>query len=102
MFWACTVHKVQGLSLSEVVVNFDLKSDESFNQGQIYVALSRITSVNKLYLIGKYNKATLKANVPAKKENERLRIESLFKPHPDFLVTESTIARSLKKISYIP
>ena len=52
--WACTVHKVQGLSLSEVVVSFDLDSQKSFNQGQIYVLLSRITSIGRLYLIGKY------------------------------------------------
>ena len=43
--WACTVHKVQGLTLNEVVVNFALRKQKSFNPGQIYVALSRVTSL---------------------------------------------------------
>ena len=40
--WACAVRKVQYLSLAEDVVSFDLEKQKSFNQGQIYVALSRI------------------------------------------------------------
>ena len=75
---ACTDHKVQGLSLTEEVAIFDLESQKSFNQGQIYVALSRITSINELYLIGKYTKAALKVN-ESKKEYEKLRTESYFK-----------------------
>ena len=43
--WACAVHKVQGLTLNEVVVNFALRKQKSFNPGQIYVALSRVTSL---------------------------------------------------------
>ena len=50
--WACAVNKVQDLSLAEGVISFDLEKQKSFNQGQIYVALSRISSMNKMYLIG--------------------------------------------------
>ena len=32
--WACTVLKVQGLSLAEGVVSFDLEKQKSFNQGK--------------------------------------------------------------------
>ena len=39
--WACTVHKVQGLSLTSAVVSFDLEKHRSFNEGQMFVALSR-------------------------------------------------------------
>ena len=42
--WACTVHKVQGLSLNKIVISFDLLKQKSFNSGQMYVALSRVTS----------------------------------------------------------
>ena len=35
--WACTLHKVQGLTLNEVAVNFELRKQKSFNPGQIYV-----------------------------------------------------------------
>ena len=38
--WACTVHKVQGLTLNEIVVSFNLNRQNHFNYGQIYVALS--------------------------------------------------------------
>lgn len=41
--WACTVHEVQGLSLNSTVISFDLEKQKLFNQGQIYVALSRVT-----------------------------------------------------------
>ena len=40
--WACTVHKVQGLTLEEIVVNFDLLKQKQFNYGQMYVELSRV------------------------------------------------------------
>ena len=65
--WACTVHKVQGLSLAEGAVYFDLEKQTSFNQEQIYVVLSKISSMNKTYLIGSYNNAALKANKTAKR-----------------------------------
>ena len=41
--WACTVHKVQGLSLNKVVVGFQLLKQQNFHYGQNYVALSRVT-----------------------------------------------------------
>ena len=50
--WACTVHKVQGLSLTSAVVSFDLEKQKSFNEGQMYVALSRVTSITIFFLLG--------------------------------------------------
>ena len=47
--------------------------------------------MNKMYLIGSYNKATLKVNESAKKEYERLRSEGLFKSHSHLAVTETSI-----------
>ena len=46
--WACTVHKVQGQQFKEIVVSFKLLKQKSFNYGQIYVALSRVTSLSGL------------------------------------------------------
>ena len=40
--WACTVHKVQGLSLDKAVVSFTLQKQRCFNNGQMHVALSRV------------------------------------------------------------
>ena len=40
--WACAVHKAQGLSLSAAIVSFDLEKLKSFNEGQMYVDLSKV------------------------------------------------------------
>ena len=93
--WEYTVHKVKDLSLPETVVRFDIERRKSFNQEQLYVALSRISSMNKMYLIGSYNKATLKVNESAKKEYERLRNEGLFKSQSHLTVTEISITITL-------
>ena len=53
--WACTIHKVQGLSLEEGVINFDLEKQRKFGQGQMYTALSRVSRYDKLFLWGNLN-----------------------------------------------
>ena len=70
--WACTVHKVQGLCLDKVV----LEKQRRFNSGQMYVALSRVTLLNGLFLIGQYKLSVIKANPNASKEYDRLRQKS--------------------------
>ena len=84
-------HKVQGLRLPEGVISFDLESQKSFNQGQMYDALSKITSITELYLIGKCHKAALKVNESARRDYERLRTENCFKSQTQDKVTESAI-----------
>ena len=63
--WACTVHKVQGSSLQKIVDSSDLQRQRNFNYGQIYVALSRVTSLEGLYITGSVSAATMKVNPQA-------------------------------------
>ena len=71
--WACTVHKVQGLTLKDVVISFNLIRQKSFNYGQIYVALSRATSLKGIHILGKIESKQIRADPRVHQEYERLR-----------------------------
>ena len=47
--WAVTIHKCQGLTLEKVVV--DMKGAKRFNNGQAYVAFSRVKSMHGLHIL---------------------------------------------------
>lgn len=67
-FWAFTIHKSQGITLLKAVV--DLGS--CWEDGQVYVALSRVKSFDGLY-IRTLDRRCIVANAAAKVEMERLR-----------------------------
>ena len=71
--WTCTVHKVHGFSLTSAVARFNLEKQKSFNEGQMYVALSRVIGIGNLFLIGKYNRNVFKVNESAIVEYSRLQ-----------------------------
>ena len=52
--WPCNMHKLQGLSLQEAVVSFDLDRQKIFKPDQVYVALSLVTNIQGLFLIGSF------------------------------------------------
>lgn len=56
--WAFTIHKIQGSTMSMAEIDIGMTI---FEYGQIYVALSRIESLNGLYLIN-FNPSKIKAN----------------------------------------
>lgn len=68
----CTVHKVQGLTLNETVVSFDLNRQTHFNYGQIYVALSWATSLQGLHVIGQIGNKHVRANPKVEAEYYRI------------------------------
>ena len=94
---------MQGLSLDEDVISFDLHRQRSLNQGQMYAGLSRITSMGKMFLIGNYNKTAIKENSSTKQEYQRLRPENKSSTLPLVSVSEMTLnitllnTQSLKK-----
>lgn len=56
--WASTIHKIQGATLNMAVIDI---GHSVFEYGQAYVALSRIKSLDGLYLLG-FNATKIKAN----------------------------------------
>ena len=60
---------------SKVIICFDIDSKKSFMSGQIYMALSEVTSLAGLFLIGNYKKAVFKVNISAANEYDRLKVE---------------------------
>src|SRR5690606_29374317 len=50
--WAITIHKSQGLTFKKAIID----AGASFAAGQVYVALSRLTSLEVLVLYSKINK----------------------------------------------
>lgn len=56
--WAITIHKSQGLTFEKVMID----AGASFSSGQVYVALSRCTSLEGIVLLSKISAATLFSN----------------------------------------
>ncbi|XP_014299180.2 uncharacterized protein LOC103578710 [Microplitis demolitor] len=80
--YAVTIHKSQGLSLKNAIIE---AGNSIFNVGQIYVALSRVTELNGLHLIN-FDPYSVKANLAAIQEYNRLK--KTFRPNlPEILVS---------------
>ncbi len=83
--WAVTVHKSQGLTFDELIVDLE----DTFAAGQLYVALSRCRSLDGLYLMSKIsaNNIIVDRNIvdyyEANRINESLEIR-LEKAKKDF------------------
>ena len=77
--WVTTIHKVQGLTLDEIVV--DMKGGR-FSPGQAYVAFSRVKNFEGLHILS-FNPKAIKASRDVKIEMERLS-KNLLNPLPLF------------------
>ena len=77
--WATTIHKVQGLTLDEIVV--DMKGGR-FSHGQAYVAFSRVKKLEGLHILN-FNPNAIRASDDVKVEMQRLS-NNLLNPIPVF------------------
>ena len=48
--WAVTIHKCQGLTPPEIVIDMT-PAKGKFKPGQAYIAFSRVRTIDKLYII---------------------------------------------------
>ena len=71
--WATTIHKVQGLTMDEIVV--DMKG-QAFTAGQAYVAFSRVKTIQGLF-IKNFNPASIKVSSFVLTEMQQLTSNTL-------------------------
>ena len=69
--WAVTIHKCQGLTLPEIVIDM-APSKGRFKPGEAYVAFSRVRTLEKLHIIN-YTQNQIHVSEHVEKEMERLR-----------------------------
>jgi len=91
--WAMTIHKIQGTTIPMAEIDI---GDTVFEYGQIYVALSRLQTLDGLYLIH-FNPYKIKSNpkvVDFYSKIEPISVSSSFlpppqPPHPDVIADPS-------------
>ena len=66
--WAITIHKSQGLTFEKVMID----AGAAFSSGQVYVALSRCTSLSGIVLLSKIPSAAIYSNQNVIKGHETL------------------------------
>src|SRR5436190_5827451 len=90
--YAVTIHKSQGLSLKTAIMDI---GNAVFSCGQIYVALSRVTSSEGLHLIN-YDPSSVKASEEAIVEYNRLK--RIHDPNVEMITVSDECHRKVKDV----
>ena len=69
--WAVTIHKCEGLTLPEIVIDMT-HAKGRFKPGEVYVAFSGVRTIDKLHIIN-YTQNQIHVSEQVEKEMERLR-----------------------------
>lgn len=93
--WAVTVHKSQGMSMDAAAIDLS----RSFEYGQGYVALSRVRTLDGIYLLG-FREEALQMHPEVLAKDEQLREESRVAAHA-FEELEETGQRKEMEESFI-
>ena len=80
--WAVTIHKCQGLTLPEIVIDMT-PSKGKFRPGEAYVAFSRVRTLETLYIIN-YTRNQICVSEHVEKEMKRLR-KNILPQMPSYL-----------------
>ena len=80
--WAVTIHKCQGLTLSEIVIDMT-PAKGKFKPGEAYVAFSRVRTLQKLCIIN-YTQNQIPVSEHVEKEMKRLR-KNILPQMPSYL-----------------
>ena len=95
--WATTIHKVQGLTLDEIVV--DMKGGGRFSPGQAYVAFSRVKTLQGLHILN-FNASAIKKSNDVQNEMVRLNTK-LLQTVPDLEYHDNHVTIALLNIRSI-
>ena len=69
--WAVTIHKCQGLTLPEIVIDMT-PAKGKFQPGEAYVAFSRVKTIEKLHIMN-YTQNQIHMSEQVEEEMKRLR-----------------------------
>lgn len=89
--WALTIHKIQGATLERAQIDI---GQSIFEYGQTYVALSRIQSLDGLYLSG-FQPGRIKAN-----PNVRAFYDSIQKIENDYSIVEPIVEQEKSELDF--
>ena len=68
----------------------------------MYVALSRVTNIEGLFLIGEFSERAIRVNTKADNEYQRLRQDCMFKPMKEIMVSPDSITICLLNVRSLP